>query len=234
MSNGASHNITPELEAQIDSLYEKVSQLEHEKEHEVEILKAKYFVKKEPHFKALDKIFQKIDNFWGNAIRNSGIFDDVNTPEVSSILDSIKNITVDYREGNLTNGALVFEFNDNDYISNKKYTRDLTILEVKNEENDHAHPQLVPKSDKLEWKAGKEIKVTEQDEDSEGITFIEWLTAKEALGADTFFIEELYPTALDFYIGNEGAEDFSDDEEVEDDDEEDDEEVQQASKKARN
>lgn len=70
MSNGQSDP----LHEQISHLVEKIQVIDDELDAEILAVKSKYFVKKDPHYKELAKVFEEEENFWSIALKNSSVF----------------------------------------------------------------------------------------------------------------------------------------------------------------
>lgn len=192
---------------------------------------------------------RKIEGYWQKVLSNAGLVKEHIGADDEALMKSIENITVIDEEGT-DNFTIVFDFADNEFMTNKQLTKKFYIKK-----------DVPTKSDgtKIEWKGKnlcvKEVKKKQKNkktgqqrvvtktvdaksffnffrsiEECEEVNPMEateeQLQQREKLEEDFeiggVIVDEVLPYSLEYYLGiqHEGDEDFGDDEDEEGEDSE--------------
>ncbi|KAH8548517.1 hypothetical protein BGW37DRAFT_506446 [Umbelopsis sp. PMI_123] len=170
------------------------------------------------------EILKKVPNFWGTALGNNQmmvtLFEDVD----QDLLNNITDFHVEHDDENPDSYTVSVSFAKNDDFENETLTKKITV----NEDGETAQVEKAT----VNWKNGKKRKAGAEDE--EVTSFIDWFANDDHI-IGSFFRDDFFPDAINYFNGDDDSDDEEDLEEIElgsedEEDEEEDEEEEEAPK----
>lgn len=195
--------------AKLESVQAKFQNIEEEHTNSFNTLKAQAFAKKASLFNELREVYKTIPQFWYNAIINTSFFAEAEDhDDLAELLKFISDVEVEYDAKNGPGGKIHIHFSENPFLSNQTLTREIYAEEG----NPPSSSEIKIKSAQINWKEGKEIAVSEEDEEfNPSNDFLAWLQSGTPLETDFFFMQDFYPEAVEYFRGRGqmGCDDFS-------------------------
>jgi len=234
-NNGIDEAAIQEAISKIESVEEKINQLEDEQSIEICKLEQKYVERKNPFFKERNQIIAQIPNFWSVAF--------LQHPQLSILIDDedeeafrfLKNIDINQitKDEKIVgddgkpliktlNYSITFEFEENPYFENTSLTK--YYYQVMEE--------IISEGPTIKWKEGKNLVKNSQNRimtngktengagdhtEQETIeSFFSWFEDHEDAGTDEtaeIIKDDLFMHALNYYMNEdlEGEEDVEED-----------------------
>lgn len=219
-------DVNDEIEAHID-----------EEEVEVRKIQSKFEMERKPLYEKRDKLFEKIPNFWVQAVSNYSRLRNQFSDVDSEILESLTNLKVVTSVNDKSETVLTYSltFKDNKYF--KAGTGTKTLIDAVDAEMEDSEPHIRITTSAMKFKQPKFV------EDNEDSFFVTWLTEdKTPSNVDEYhamiaelgsLVQACYNNAFNLFLGivEDEEEDFDDDDEdipsdFEEDEEDDDDEEQ--------
>jgi len=205
---------------EIDAVQNQLEDLSDQASQEILKVEQKYNALRKPHYEKRAEVIAKIPNFWATVF--------LNHPQVSSslseddevALQSLTKVAVEEMDGDVKSGyKITFHFSTNPYFENSELTKEVN----------QADPDLSKTSD-IRWKPGKCLVKpnpggpASKKRKNEEQSFFAWFSRQSDEGYDEIgdaIKDEIWPNPLQFYLGEDEAEDDEDGVEDEEEPEED-------------
>jgi len=146
-----------EVVAKMVSLDQEYLKLEKDFDAEMNALMAKFDKKYAPILEQRAAASKAIPGFWRDVLKRSEEFQDVIQEHDLPVLAALQNITAEYFENRDAGWKLSFYFAENDYFTNTVLTK-THYMEPANDYDTSVETTKIV-SDKIEWKAGKNVTV---------------------------------------------------------------------------
>ncbi|KAJ3099069.1 hypothetical protein HDU97_003502 [Phlyctochytrium planicorne] len=222
---------TPELEKLVE-IKEKIDQIDEDMDRKIEDLKKEADKQKVPLMKQRDQAVAKIPGFWSKVFLGHPYINAVVSEEEQEIIKHVKSFHMDTTDDDKVTFKFVFE--KNDYFSNTElvYVFDEQTGESKTPQIKWGKDKSPIKGPAKETDSKKRKKThvhdhgeeCDHDHEESEFSFFGWLSGHETVDQEEslqfmqILTQDLYPNAVEHFMGE--GDDIDEDE---DDDEEDDE-----------
>jgi len=211
---------------EIDGVQNQLEDLSDQASQEILKVEQKFNALRKPHYEKRAQVISQIPNFWATVFLNHPQVSAILTEDDEVALQSLSKVDVEEMEGDVKSGyKIAFHFTDNPYFENTELAKEVN----------QADPEQSKATD-IRWKTGKCLvkapggaPAGKKRKNEEQGSFFSWFIKPTDEGYDEIgdaIKDEIWPNPLQFYLGEDEAddeddEDGGDDEEAEEEGEED-------------